>query len=337
MTAALQVWFGAPERLVLLCLAPAVWWLLRERRRLTERRAAELLGERAALLSEHDPRRDRRRAALFGLALFFAALACAEPRFGAAARTSEPRGADIVVCLDVSLSMLAGDAAPNRLEASKAAIRALRDRAAGDRLALVVFAGDAVLASPLTRDGAAFGAILDAVDPWSVTRGGTDLSAAISAALAALAAGDGDHAAIILVSDGEDLGQAGLLAASSARARKVALHTVVAGSPRGAKILAPRPDGAPAPVRDPLGREVISTPDREGLRRIAATTEGSYADLDADPNAMISLYDERIRPVAGAAYAEGRPHERTPRFQWPLGLAIALFLADLGLSARRRR
>ncbi len=337
MTEGLQAWFGAPERLAGLALAPAVWRLLVARARGAERRSAEVFGERAAQLSDYDPRAVRRRAAFFGAAVFFAVLALAEPRFGSAARTSEPRGADVVVCLDVSFSMLAGDASPNRLAAAKAAIRALTERAAGDRTALVIFAGEAVLASPLTQDGAAFGAILDAIDPYGVTKGGTDLGAAISTALGALAAGDGDHAAIVLVSDGEDLEQSGRLAAASCRDRGVALHTVAVGSPRGAKILVPRSDGAPETLRDAEGRDVVSTPDRDGLKAIAAATGGSFADLESGPAAAVALYDERIRPVARAAFAEGRARERSPRFQWPLGLAIVLFLADFAWIGRRRR
>ncbi len=85
----------------------------------------------------------------------------------------------MVFLLDVSRSMLAEDLAPNRLARAKIAIGDAVDVLQGDRVALVAFAGDAVIRCPLTLDYGFFRMMLDAVDTDSVPRGGTLLGDAI--------------------------------------------------------------------------------------------------------------------------------------------------------------
>src|SRR5262249_55877161 len=147
--AELGQWFLLPAALPVLLLAP-LWWCLLwfcDRRRARIRRG--LCGRRADLLADVDPRRRRRRRTVAAAAPGCSLLAVAQPGWGSGTAASAQRFVDLVVCLDVSRSMLARDLQPSRLEFARNEVHALCERARGDRLGLVLFAGEAVLAAPL--------------------------------------------------------------------------------------------------------------------------------------------------------------------------------------------
>jgi Ca-activated chloride channel family protein len=328
--------FARPAFLWLLALVPIAWaW-----RRAADLRAARLLAEIVgprldALAPGRDAGARRRRTAASACGVLFAVLALAAPRWGEREEATAPRGADVIVCLDVSRSMLAQDAAPTRLEAAKNAVRALLARAEGDRVGLVVFAGEAKLVVPLTRDAATFSEILGRAGPLTVANGGTDLGLALDAALAALAESRGDHAAIVVATDGEDLAGRGAAVAASCRARGVPVHAVGFGSTRGAKIAVPGERGQEF-VRDPAGGDVVTAFDPASLRRLSDAAGGEFVDATASPDPLVALYDARIRPAALSAFEVERRRGGRPRFQWPLALAFCAFAFAASPPLRRR-
>jgi Ca-activated chloride channel family protein len=265
--------------------------------------------------------------------LLCAVAALLRPAWGASAESVEQRGADVVVCLDVSRSMLAQDQAPSRLDAAKLEIRELAERARGDRLALVLFAGEARLAVPLTADLGTFAEIAAQSDTLSVARGGTDLGAALDAAARALRGRSGEGAAVVLMTDGEDAGGRGLRAAAAFRERGVAVHCVGLGTARGAKIAV----GDAAFLRDRDGREVVSSLDEASLRRIADGTGGTFVRSAESAHALASLHDGPIAALARTSYSSDEDHGLTPRFQWPLLAAFLLLLVHLWLAPRPTR
>ena len=288
------------DLLPLLLLAPAAWLLLRSADRARGKRLASALGPRVPV--------PRRRVALGSVGLLLALVAVLGPAWGAAAGDVE--GADVVVCLDVSRSMLARDVDPDRLTRAKREIRALADRAAGDRLGLVVFAGEARAAVPLTDDMASFAELLDLADPTSVGRGGTDLGAALEAALDVL---QGREGSALLVTDGEDLGGRGLAAARLLKERGVRVHCVGLGTELGSKITTES-----GFLRDRTGEDVVSAMDATGLRAIAEATGGTFGG---------KVPDLSVTRRTGAS------DRRENRYQWFLAAAVLLWLLDL---ARRR-
>lgn len=300
--------FVRPDALPLLLIAPLIalllWFVARSRRR----RLARALGPRVIALAGEGA---ISRRALFPVAVLFALLAVVQPLWGESTIPGEPIGMDVVVCLDVSRSMLARDDEPSRLERAHEQIRELAARAGGDRLALVVFAGEAKLVVPMTRDLDSLAELASMQDPLSVARGGSDLGAAIDAALAA----GGD--AIVLLTDGEDLEETGMRAAKAARDRGVDVHCVGFGTRLGAKI----PDGNGF-VRDASGREVISRLDPERLGRIGEFHEQPVADV----------YEDHVRKSFRAKDIRGRAN----RFQWPLLAACLFWILDLCVSDKRR-
>lgn len=344
-------WFGAPLAALALPGVAAVAWVLAAGERRRARRLAAVVGRRApALAAEQAPLRARRRNRLAVAGIALGVVAWMQPRFGEGEAAAAPPGADLCVCLDVSRSMLAADVPPSRLRSAQEAIADLGRRTRGDRLALVVFAGQALLRVPLTRDVESMVAIARTADPSEVALGGTDLGAAIDAAVAALAAAQHRDAAggaadaplegaVLLVTDGEDPGGAGRAAAGRARGRGLAVHCVGVGSALGSKITMPGPGGREVFLRDREGREVVTRHDAASLRSIAAAGGGRYVDAAGSAQPLVEVYERGVVPeLAGRARARGPAGAALAnRFQLPLAIGLALLLLDLLLPRRRRR
>ncbi len=329
--------FRHPALLPVLLLAPILWLALW---RLDRRRARDVdavLGERSSkLLREFNPERRRIRRTLGCVALFFALLALLQPRWGEGDGKATPRGVDIVVCLDVSRSMLARDVTPTRLAAAKRELAALAEHARGDRLGLVVFAGEARVLVPLTQDVASCLHMAALADPLSVARGGTDLGNAIEVARRALGSARGDHEVIVVLTDGEDHAGHGRDAAARCREQGIAVHCVGFGSVQGSKV-AVEGEGGEAFLRDRAGGDVITVQDRASLHALTDAAGGEYVDATASATPLVDLYRTRILSMARKAFDEEVRAERAHRFQWPLLLAFAAWLLELALADRRRR
>jgi Ca-activated chloride channel family protein len=181
---------------------------------------------------------------------------------------------------------------------------------------------------PLTRDRESFRRMLDAVDPLTVGRGGTDLGVALTTAVDALEGAAGDHEVVLLLTDGEDHEGRGARVAETLRDRGVTVHAVGFGSPRGAKIAVGGPDGETY-LRDRAGRDVVTAMDRTGLRRIADRTGGTFVEAGGE-DALVDLWRDRIAPIAGKRHDEERRRERENRFSWLLLPAFLLLLVRLG-------
>lgn len=319
----------------LLLAAPILGLLLVFARRRHAAETRRALGPRAeALISGPRPRRTA--PWIFAAAVFMAGLAVLQPVWGPATVAVESKGVDLVVCLDVSRSMLARDVHPSRLVRARDEIRALTERAGGNRIGLVLFAGDARLAVPLTRDMTSLSTLVGLANPLSVNRGGTNLGAALTTALAALQGATGEHEAIFLLSDGEDLEGAGFTAAQTAAESNIVVHCIGFGSPKGGKIPVRDSRGTESFLRDRQGAEVISTMDATGLKRIATATGGRFLDAHSHSNALLELYESRVVPMARAVQQQREKHERENRYQWPLSIALLFFVVDLAGSGRKR-
>jgi Ca-activated chloride channel family protein len=275
------------------------------------------------------------RPARDGSALWLAvasclALALAQPRWGRAERPPLPPGHDVVLALDVSRSMAATDAVPDRLgvavESALSLVSAL-GRAGGDRVAVVAFAGRGVLRCPLTGNLGAAGEALRALQPGNLRPGGTDLGAGLDAALDAF--DDLDHAggrSVVVFSDGEDHAGRWRAAAERLAADGVIAHAVAVGDAEAGHPVPSRPGTDSEPVRY-HGSLVLSRRTDEPLAAIARETGGAFVPLGLATTDLGRLYQTRIEPVARSrrqAVLAAEPAERFPLF---LIAALAFGLA----------
>ncbi len=319
----------------LLLAGPALFALLVWLGGLHARATERVLGVRVAqAISERARPVRRAQRALFATGISLALVALLGPTWGDARAAGGRRGVDVVVCLDVSRSMLAQDHEPTRLSLAQRAIAELSDVAGGDRLALVLFAGDAVLSVPLTHDSESLVRLASEASPLSVERGGTDLGAALDVALGALAGTSGEHETIVLLTDGDDVEARGLAAAGRAAARGITVHCIGYGSRLGSKIAVDGKNGA-AFIRDGAGKDVVSALDEIALGRISEATGGVFRAAVDQKQPLIAVYEEEVVPMARKAFEEDEQKQRKDRFQWPLAAAFGLLLMVQCLTERR--
>lgn len=219
------------------------------------------------------------QSSAYTVALLFFAIALAQPQCGEKAEVAKRRGIDVVVALDASKSMYARDVTPSRLERAKLELTSLLDSLKGDRVGLVVFAGDAFIQCPLTSDYAAAKLFLRAVDPESMPQGGTNIGAALLLSRQVLESADrgAKDRVVVLLSDGEDVtGDVGdgIDAVKEFGARVLAIGI---GSDTGEPIPILNKGGDVVGYKkDENGVTVISRLDRAGLTRIASATGGEF-------------------------------------------------------------
>ncbi len=322
-------------------LGAAAAWLWQRRR--GQRLAA--LGSDTALLRLAPTAKSTaglRRALRLGAASVLVSVALAGPRWGTAREIIRTRGGDVVLAMDASLSMLADDERPTRLERMKREVRRFRAAAPGDRVALIAFAGRAYVLSPLTSDDGALELFLDNLDPSIVGQPGTALAPAITGALDLLAAAQGGAGkAIVLLTDGEGFDDRAdaIRAAQRARQQGVRLVTVGFGTAGGSSIPIRTESGAQA-KRDENGEIVITRYAPETLAEVARVADGEFIPAGVTDKgtriarALSSLEARRRASEAGLAMPA--------RYQWLLGLAVLLLLvdawrADGGRVGARRR
>ncbi|MEZ6018279.1 MAG: VWA domain-containing protein [Planctomycetota bacterium] len=265
------------------------------------------------------------------VATLLLALALLGPVRGFTLVPLQRRGVDLVIALDTSRSMLAEDNEPNRLARAKKELDALLTKLEGERVGLVAFAGTAWDVAPLTRDLDTVRYFMKRLSPDDNRAGGTDLGKALEFATRRLGeAGDATEV-ILLVTDGEDLGGAGLTVAREAAARGAKVHVLGMGTDGGAKI----PDGRGRFIRDENGADVVTKLEDATLRQIADATGGVYMRAHGSVLPLERLYDLVISKEQGRDVVDGKERIPQDRYQWPLALALALMLAELALRERR--
>ncbi len=322
--------------MVLPVLACAAWAGHRELR--WRRQRLESFGhpEQLAAVSSLIPRRRQQvQVALWSGAIGLLVLALARPQLGEQPASLAQKGRDVLVLLDLSRSMNAGDVGVTRLEASKQLVKELSAGSAGSRLGLVVFGGSAFLQLPLTSDHAAFGRFLDAATTDDLANPGTDLSRALSAAATTFEhEGQRGFQTAVLVSDGESVeGDAGP-AIKRLRDAGVPVFAVGVGTKAGAPIPA---DTTAAPERwhrDHIGRVVQSRLEDGDLRRVARETSGGY--LEWGPGIGTKLATELAKLEKRLLASRPSP-ERADRFQWPLGIALLMLALEPVIGRRSRK
>ena len=273
-------------------------------------------------------RRQRLKAVLWVSGLACVLLSLGRPLWGYGETLAQATGRDIVVCVDVSRSMMATDAAPSRLARAKLACYDLLSVAKSDRIGLVAFAGSAFLQCPLALDGEAFRQNVAALDTDIIPEQGTALAAALDEAIQAFSADSGTRKAVILITDGEDHEELAESAARRLSAAGISLFTVGVGTPRGELLKTSDPYGNAIFLKDEDGNPVKSQLNEPLLQRLAEAAHGFYLPLQSS-RTMGTLYERGIAPMEAVRFSSTTVRSRIERFQWPLGLGLVLLLAEL--------
>jgi Ca-activated chloride channel homolog len=324
----------AAPALALVVALLVLWSYRRRARRLRKLATSELLPR---LVPPASARAPWVRAILQFAAVLFAGIAFAGPRWGTEQTVEHGSGVDIVLALDASLSMLATDARPNRLERMKEEARRLLALSGGDRVGLLAFAGRSYILTPLTVDRGALELFLDNLDPSVVGQAGSSLSRAIRQGTDLLVATQTtSDRALVIMSDGEAFEPPDEITAAAAHAAEAGV-TVIAvgfGTEKGSTIPVRTAQGTQA-KRDENGQIVTTRYTPDLLKDAVTAAHGVFIDAAATDKAA------RIRGALAMLRRQARETEsetaRRARFQLFLIPALLLVLLDSVLSTRRGR
>ena len=329
-----------PWLLVLAVMLPVLFVLLLRRARRTRAQRLERLGSLDVVRRLVPPNvlgSSGWRAVRLGVAALLAGIALAGPRWGIERTTVRSTGVDLVLAVDASLSMLATDERPSRLERVKQEIRRLRALSPGDRVGLLAFAGRSYVLSPITVDGGALDLFLDNLDPSVVGQAGSSIAQTIAQGTSLLAlTKSGADRALVILSDGEAFEPQDEILASARRAKEqgVSLVTVGFGTTQGSTIPV-REGNRVTEKKDEAGQVVTTHYKPEVLQAAAAAATGTFIPAESnDKAARIKSALARLRTQSRAALGG---EDRTPRYQWFLLPAVLLLWLDTVLGGRRGR
>jgi len=319
-----------------LLLAPLALFFayrFREKRRALERFADPAL--LARLSSANGTRRWLKATLVIG-ALFFIIIALARPQFGAKLVSVQRQGADVVIAVDVSASMLAQDMKPNRLERAKALLSQLALQLQGNRVGILAFAGTAFWQCPLTLDISSVNLFLQIMDANLIPLPGTALGSAIRLATAGLSKTPPKSKAIVLLTDGEDHKSDAAGAAREAAQAGIKIYTIGLGNPSGEPIPVYDAGGAFKEYKkNKKGEVVMSKLDETLLAQIADDTGGAYFRAQ-DGYMDVGRLIEEIRGLEKQKLSSSLHRSYEDRYQYFLFMGLLLLMAEFFIPATRR-
>jgi len=328
-----MIYFAHIQYLLLIALIPLILIGYAVLRRLRLRRIRAFGDEKLVqdLMPEWSGSKGWVRIVIFCLAFFFFVIGLARPQIGAKLSEHEAHGAEIMICLDVSNSMLAEDYSPNRLERAKLAISRLVDRLQDDRIGLIVFAGSSFVQLPITTDYVSAKMFLNSIDTDVVPVQGTAIGDAVLTAVKSFSAQSEKSRAIIVITDGENHEDDAVDAARQAADMGIKVYTIGVGSLRGQPI--PK-DGEL--MKDKEGNIVVTRLDESTLQQMAEAGDGAYVHAGNEEfglNPIIDdiskMEDEKFNSVVFEEYDE--------QYMYFFAIAFILFVIEELIGTRRAK
>jgi len=329
---------GRPELWWLFLLGPVMFvffWVSvwSKNRRLDRFGESSLM---SSLVSELSSVNTAAKYMLWRLAAAFLVVALINPQLGSKMAETKVKGIDIIVALDVSNSMMAEDLSPNRLVSARRAISKMLEELHGDRVGIIVFAGQAFVQLPITSDYAAGKLFLSTIDSDVVPVQGTDIGAALDLSMKSFSEESPAQKAIVIITDGENHEADAVVAAQEAAEKGIRVFTIGMGSPDGTPI--PQYNGRTRTgfKKDQEGNIVVSKLNEPMLREIAKAGNGAYirasnAEVGLEP-LLAELNQIEKTDMGTVAYAEYED-----RFQIFLALALLCLLLEFFLGNQKGR
>jgi Ca-activated chloride channel homolog len=307
-----------------------VWYFISRKKKLKRLGDVSLVQQ----LIPYSSRRKRiAKVILFLLGFSSLIIALCNLQTGSKLTEVKREGADIIVCLDVSNSMLAQDLSPNRLTRAKYALEKMIDLLEGDRLGLVIFAGEAYVQLPITTDYNAAKMFLESIGPGMVPVPGTNLADAIKKASESFSNDEGKNRAIILITDGENHESEAIEAADEAGKKGIMISTIGIGSQNGVPIPLIENGAVKGYRKDKDGQTVVTKLNADLLKTIAGKASGVFVQASQSDLGLGAVLD-KIGELDKAQLESKMYTDYEDQFQWFLGLALILFFVEFLISER---
>lgn len=270
----------------------------------------------------------------FGLALVIIGLT--DPKAGYGKQEIQTAGMELMVCLDVSNSMLAEDLSPNRLELAKRAIDQVIQKLGGDKIGIIVFAGEAFVQLPMTTDYEAARMFTAGISTDMISRQGTAIGNAIDLAMLSFDPTTAADKAVVVLTDGENHEDDALSAAQRAKDLGVAVHAIGLGSTNGAPIPIYRGSRRVGFREDRQGNTVVTALNESMLQELVAVSEGVFIRSGTYDVGLSSLI-QRIQEAEKAELEAFTFKDYRHRFLWFLIPGFALLVFEALIAERRQR
>ena len=331
-----MIHFAQAQYLLLILLIPLFFVFYALFRRGRNRKIAKFGNPElmARLMPERSRFKGWVRVSFFAVAWFFFAVGLARPQIGAKLKENNRKGAEIMIALDVSNSMLAQDYYPNRLERAKLAISRLVDKLQGDRIGLIVFAGQSFVQLPITTDYVSAKIFLNSIGTESVPVQGTALGEAINTAIKSFSSEaqmQENNKAIILITDGENHEDDAVAAARMAAEVGIKVFCIGVGSPEG-KPIPYGPNGDL--MKDKDGNIVVTKLNEKILEEVAIAGGGAYvragnAEFGLNPiiDELKQLQQQQFKSVVFEDFEE--------QYMYFFGIALVFLLLEFFVGNRR--
>lgn len=269
------------------------------------------------------------RLVLFSIGFIFFIIGLSRPQIGARLKEHETKGAEIMIVLDVSNSMLAEDYSPNRLERAKLAISRLVDKLRDERIGLIVFAGNSFVQLPITTDYVSAKMFLNSISTESVPVQGTAMGDAISTAMKSFSLQSEKSRAVIVITDGENHEDDPVSAAQQAAELGVRVFTIGVGSP----------EGKPIPfegelLKDKNGEIVVTRLDESILRDVADAGNGLYVRAGTSEFGLNPVINE-IKKMEDEKYSSVVFEEYDEQFMNFFAIALIFFVLEMLVGDRK--
>ena len=279
----------------------------------------------------------RSKFILFAVAIASLIIGIANPQIGSKMEEVKREGVDLMIAIDLSNSMLAEDLQPNRLMRAKQSISKLIDRLDGDRIGLIVFAGDAYVQLPITTDYSAAKLFLSTINTNIVPTQGTAIGKAIELSIKSFDLQNAQNKAIIIITDGENHEDDAIKKAQEAEKLGIFVHTIGMGSAEGGPIPVKNRYGTITSYqKDKEGNTIITALNEDMLKQIAQAGGGSYIRANSTQSGLNALFKE-INKMEKKEIGSKVFTDYKDRFQWFIGLAIILLIIETLIKGRKNK
>ena len=305
-----------------------------------KQKALALFGEKklvTELMHSFSSGRSRIKNIFTILIFIFLVLGISNPQIGTKMEEVKREGVDLIIAIDLSNSMMAEDIKPNRIERAKQAISKLIDNLEGDRIGLIVFAGEAYVQLPITTDYSAAKLFLSTVNTNIITTQGTEIAKAINLSIESFDMGNAQDKAIIIITDGESHDENAIENAKQANELGIVVHTLGMGLSKGGPIPIYNNYGDKTGYRkDREGNTIVSKLNEDLLIQIANAGEGTYVRANNSKAGLSTLFTE-INKMEKKEIGTMIFTEYKDRFQLFISLALLFLILDLILLPRKNK
>ena len=289
------------------------------------------------LIPFYSKSRENLKFLLISLCITNMIIGISNPQIGTKMEEVRREGVDLMIALDLSNSMLAEDIKPNRLERARQAISRLIDKLEGDRIGLIVFAGDAYVQLPITTDYSAAKLFLSTVNTNIVPSQGTAIGKAIDLSIRSFDMENGQNKAIIIITDGENHEDDALEQAKLVNEKGVFVHTLGMGLSKGGPIpIYNKYKNNTGYRKDKEGNTIISKLNEQMLQEIASAGNGTYVRANNTQAGLSTLFSEinkmEKKEIGSMVFTDYKD-----RFQLFLFIALLLLFFDLILLSRKNK